>query len=159
MDLHQENVWGRTALFGACGCDPERLERAAQEMIVFSRGPKAYIPLDRRPREVVRALLEAGARVGHADSRGECALMRVEGDVERVRMLVAKGADVNQADEVGRSVLMRCMKGQVGTVRGLVGCFGVPSLCHVESAGEWTRAKLASVEASWAKHLEVNSEP
>ena len=110
--MHQENIRGRTALFHACGCDPERLERCAQEMMRHQRSPKQNVKRDRRPREIVRALLQAGARAGGADSKGECALMSVEGDVHRVRILVGAGADVNQADAAGRSVLMRCMQGQ-----------------------------------------------
>ena len=118
--MHQENVWGRTALFHASGCDPERLERCAQEkmercaheMMRHRRSSQQYVKRDRQPREIVRALLAAGARVGGADSKGACALMSVEGDVERVRLLVGAGADVNQADAAGRSVLMRCMKAQ-----------------------------------------------
>ena len=154
-------------MFHACSCDPERLERCAQEkmercaheMVRHRRSSQQYVKRDRQPLEIVRKLLAAGARVGGADSKGECALMSVEEDVERVRILVGAGADVNQADEVGRSVLMRCMKGQVGNVMDVVGHLGVPSFDGPESEEEWTRATVASVEASWGKHLEVNPEP
>ncbi|KAJ1479714.1 ankyrin repeat-containing domain protein, partial [Baffinella frigidus] len=124
------------------------------------RGPRAYVPSqrdgDRRPREIVRALLEAGASVDHVDTRGACALMMVAGDTTLVRMMLGAGADASRTDAAGRSVLMLCMEKQVGVVADVVG-YGMSKLRGDESVSdrERTRELTTSVAASWGEHLKV----
>ena len=82
---HQVDAQGRTALFMACACDAGQLERRARKETASQRRSRRYVTPCRRPRRMVLALLEAGARVDHVDAGGECALMMVGRDVGVVR--------------------------------------------------------------------------
>ena len=153
--MQQGNYRGQTALFFACECDPEDMERFAKQI---ARDPREHVPKDRQPREIVRLLLEQGARVNQADSTtahspgGECALMMVAGDAEVVRMMVAAGADVSQADMGGRSVLMHSMERQQRREEYEMPYGGFD---EEEEEEEWSRERASAAAASWGKHLEV----
>jgi hypothetical protein len=101
--------------------------------------------------ETVRALLEAGAEVDHADNLGGTALYGAacHGHVEALQALLAAGAEVDHADNNGWTALgAAACNGKVDAVRALLAVGA--EVDHVSNSGctpLWGAARNGKVEA------------
>lgn len=128
IDAKLEKIGKQNELFSAVAAgDLEKIKNlAAQGVNLNARNILSYTPLmiaatSMNP-DVVKALLELGARPDEQDSSGETALRRAvnEGHIDNLKLLLAHGADVNIKDNYGMSTLDEVMEGRQELLKTLL---------------------------------------
>ena len=121
-DVKVRNYYGKTALMAAAGAGHTELAKVliqegadvnAQTMGSGSYTPILYYSMGRTDNpELLRLLLEKGAKTNVRDDRGWTLLMFTadRGKIESTRLLTESGVDVNESDTLGVTPLMLAAK-------------------------------------------------
>jgi uncharacterized protein len=172
-DINAKGRGGSLALFSALRenhDDVADLIVTRHELDLTSRGANGMTPLIiyawRGRKEIVRDLLDRGARVTDQDSGGDTALHGAasKGEVEILTMLLAKGANPNAQNSVGGTPLMlAASQGRDEAVQVLLDHGADPRLKDSDgmTAADWGRhnRQQSVVELLQARARTANARP